>query len=474
MRAVAPQLQPEDEFAASREQFTQMEAFLMSDEAHSKTHSELERELEQQGRELLRRLYQAHLELRAPGEAAVAVRDSEGQVRQPSRRQKRGLETVFGEVRVERLGYGGEGLQSLHPLDADLNLPPELYSHQVRRRAAEEAAEGSFDKVVEALSKTTGAQVGKRQVQELVGRAAQDFDAFYQERQAGALAPSESGSILAISVDGKGVVLRGEDLREATRQRAEASEHKLQKRLSKGEKRHAKRMATVAAVYTIAPQVRRPEEVMRVLAPQPQREEGKRPRPQHKRLWASLEKRPEEVIEQALGEARSRDPTGRKSWVVLVDGHRSQLKTLLRCLRRSGVGAPTIVLDFIHVSEYVWKAGMALHGEVHPKLEGWVSEHLLSILRGRSGYVAGGIRRSATRRGLEGKAREAVDRCANYLLKNAGYLKYDTYLAKGFPIATGVIEGACRYLVKDRMEVKAVACAAKIRRLLALSRAAGR
>ena len=446
MRAVAPQLQPEDEFAASREQFTQMEAFLMSDEAHSKTHSELEREL-------LRRLYQAHLELRAPGEAAVAVRDSQGQVRQPSRRQKRGLETVFGEVRVERLGYGGEGLQSLHPLDADLNLPPELYSHQVRRRAAEEAAEGSFDKVVEALSKTTGAQVGKRQVQELVGRAAQDFDAFYQERQAGALAPSESGSILAISVDGKGVVLRGEDLREATRQRAEASEHKLQKRLSKGEKRHAKRMATVAAVYTIAPQVRRPEEVMRVLAPQPQREEGKRPRPQHKRLWASLEKRPEEVIEQALGEARSRDPTGRKSWVVLVDGHRSQLKTLLRCLRRSGVGAPTIVLDFIHVSEYVWKAGMALHGEVHPKLEGWVSEHLLSILRGRSGYVAGGIRRSATRRGLEGKAREAVDRCANYLLKNAGYLKYDTYLAKGFPIATGVIEGACRYLVKDRMEV---------------------
>ena len=307
MRAVAPQLQPEDEFAASREQFTQMEAFLMSDEAHSKTHSELERELEQQGRELLRRLYQAHLELRAPGEAAVAVRDSEGQVRQPSRRQKRGLETVFGEVRVERLGYGGEGLQSLHPLDADLNLPPELYSHQVRRRAAEEAAEGSFDKVVEALSKTTGAQVGKRQVQELVGRAAQDFDAFYQERQAGALAPSESGSILAISVDGKGVVLRGEDLREATRQRAEASEHKLQKRLSKGE-RHAKRMATVAAVYTIAPQVRRPEEVM-LLAPQPQREEGKRPRPQHKRLWASLvpkrsSSKPSEKLARGIPRAR--------------------------------------------------------------------------------------------------------------------------------------------------------------------------
>ena len=152
--------------------------------------------------------------------------------------------------------------------------------------------------------------------------------------------------------------------------------------------------------------------------------------------WANLEKRPEEVIRQALGEARSRDPTGRKSWVVLVDGHRSQLKTLRGCLRRSGVGAPTIVLNFIHVTEYVWKAGMALHGEVNPQLEGRVGEHLLSLLRGRSGFVAGGIRRSATRRGLAGNARKAVDRCANYLLKNAGYLHYDTYLAKGFPLGS--------------------------------------
>ena len=71
MRAVAAQSQPEDEFVAAREQFAQMEAFLVSDEAHSKTHSELEREL-------LRRLYQAHLERRAPGEAAAAVRDAQG------------------------------------------------------------------------------------------------------------------------------------------------------------------------------------------------------------------------------------------------------------------------------------------------------------------------------------------------------------------------------------------------------------
>jgi hypothetical protein len=101
---VATQFQAEDEFAAAREQFAQMEAFLVSDEAHSKTHSELERELEQQGRELLRRLYQAHLERRAPGEATAAVRDAQGQVRQQSRRQERGLETL------ERFGWSASAM----------------------------------------------------------------------------------------------------------------------------------------------------------------------------------------------------------------------------------------------------------------------------------------------------------------------------------------------------------------------------
>lgn len=445
--------QVEDPFAAAREKYGKMEAYLVSKDARSLTHSELERELETQGRELLRLLYQAHLDLRAPGEAAGPVQGSDGVAREQQRVHERGLETVFGEVTVQRAGYGAEGIDSLHPLDADLNLPPELYSHEVRRRAAAEAADGSFDNVVESLSETTGAKVGKRQVEELVARAAQDFDAFYEDRQAAAMRSTESGSILVISADGKGVVMRREDLREATRKKAETTEHKFQTRLSKGEKRNSKRMATVAAVYTIAPHVRKPEDVIRTFAPHNERDTSKRPRPEHKRVWASLEKTAEEVIKEAIREARSRDPEGMKRWVVLVDGSESQLHTLRKLFRRYGLFASRIVLDFVHVAEYVWKAGTALHGEGNRTLEAWVSEHLLSILRGRSGHVAAGIRRSATRRGLDPHAREAVDRCADYLLKNARYLHYDEYLALGVPIATGVIEGACRYLVKDRMDV---------------------
>jgi hypothetical protein len=107
----------------------------------------------------------------------------------------------------------------------------------------------------------------------------------------------------------------------------------------------------------------------------------------------------------------------------------------------------------MHVIEYLWDAGRAFHPEAGAELENWVRVRLLEILRGNAGHMAGGMRRSATLRRLACEDRKSVDACANYLLTYAPYLKYNHYLAQGFPIATGVIEGACRHLVKDRMEV---------------------
>jgi len=447
--------QAEEPFAAARELFSKTESYLMSEDSRNLTHSELERELEKRGRELMRTLLQAHLDVRGPGEAVVPVEGSDGVAREQQRLHERGLETIFGEVQVQRLGYGAEGVDSLHPLDADLNLPPELYSHEVRRRVAEEVARGSFAATVKKLSDHTGAHVGRRQVEELTARAAQDFDRFYEEREGDATrARSKSGSILVISADQKGVVMRREDLREATRKRAETTQHKMVARLSRGEKRNAKRMATVAAVYTIAAHVRRPEDIVSVVAPHNEREESSRPRPEDKRVWASVEKEPEQVIKEAIREACRRDPERMKTWAVLVDGSRSQIDILRKLFRRYGIiGGVLIVVDFVHVAEYVWKAGIALCGEANEKLALWVSKHLLAILRGRSGHVAAGIRRSATLQKLDPKARKAVDSCAKYLLNHSQYLRYDKYLVLGLPIATGVIEGACRYLIKDRMDI---------------------
>lgn len=440
----------EDSFEMARDEFERLVGYLRSGGARDLSHADLERALTERGREVLRQLYQAHLDSRGAGEAVGPVTGADGVVREQKRLHERGLHTVFGEVQVRRFGYGAEGAASLHPLDAELNLPVESYSLELRRKAADQAAQVSFDATMQYLARETGTEVGKRQVEELVQRAAEDFDTFYESRTRDPDTPK--GPILVVSVDGKGVVMRRQDLREATRKAAEKRRHKLDKRLSKGEKRNAKRMATVAAVYTVPPVVREPEDIVRVLAPRDEREKDPRPRPEGKRVWASLVKEPEQVIEDVFAEAKRRDPEGVKTWVALVDGNDPQLRILKRLAKKWGIRL-TIVLDIIHVTEYLSRASTTFHDEANPEREAWVTKRLLAVLHGGASHVAAGIRRSATLRSLGTEMRQPADDCADYLLTYAPYLRYDTYLAAGLPIATGVIEGACRHLVKDRMDI---------------------
>lgn len=329
-----------------------------------------------------------------------------------------------------------------------------MYSHGVRRRVAEEAARGSFDETVSALARTTGAAIAKRQAEELAVRAATDFDEFYEARVAASREDAAStGSIVVVSTDGKGIVMRKKDLREQTRNAATNENHKIKKRLSKGEKRNCKRMAMVASVYTVTPFVRNPDDIVGNLdGIETPADKQKRPRPENKRVWASVQKPANEVIGEAFTEAKLRDPSGTKQWVGLVDGNKAQLQSFERQAEIHGV-ALTIILDIIHVLEYLWKAATVFCEEGTPEIEAWVSERLLRILNGQASQVAAGIRRSATKRGIGRTKRKPADKCANYLLKYKDFLHYDEYLAKGFPIATGVIEGACRYLINDRLGI---------------------
>jgi hypothetical protein len=446
-------IRDEKPFAAAEEKYEEVKAMLESEDWQRKSHSDLERMLDVEGRELLRRLYQGHLDLRGPGTVEDPVVGADGVERTRVRIHQRRLTTVFGAVEVERAGYGARGEESLHPLDAVLNLPDERHSLEVRHRVAEAAAKGSFEEGARTLTKATGAPVAKRQVEEMAARAAVDFDAFYDSRRQSpdADASAQTGSLVVLTTDGKGVVMRLEDLRDATKKAAQQRQHKMSTRLSKGEKKNAKRMATVAAVYTVQPFPRTPEDIVKEL--RPVRETGPaRPRPEDKRVWASLEKPSREVIEEAMHEALHRDPCLLKTWVGLVDGNETQLNILDELSRKHGIQL-TVVVDLIHVLEYLWTASFAFNPDGSRQAEKWVAKRLLKILRGKSSDVAAGIRRSATLRGLSGEARLAADACADYLLKYQSYLRYDQYLAKGFPISTGVIEGACRHLIKDRMDI---------------------
>ncbi len=249
-------------YGQGRECFEHIICFLDSEKGNAMDMSQLEKELEKRGRELMRTLLQEYLDKRSPGTSIESVLDAGGIRRTERSDQERKIETVFGRVNLSRTGYAGKGQRSLHPLDGGLNLPPDLYSLELQRRVAQEAAKSSFEEVVETIDKTTGGHVPKRQAEEVTRRAVRDFDAFYEMRQYHASEEGSTGSILTITADGKGVVLHEKDLREQTRKAAEKRRQKMGKRLSKGEKKNAKRMATVAAVYTTSAFERTPEDLL--------------------------------------------------------------------------------------------------------------------------------------------------------------------------------------------------------------------
>jgi hypothetical protein len=439
-------------FARSSTCFTQLCQRLQVD-ALGMTHSDVERLLQSEGRDLLRQMFQDHLDLRGVHEQVCrlgAVTGDDGIVRPLRRDTSCRLTTLLGEVRVPRISYGQRGVQSLFPRDAALNLAPDSFSFGTRHLVALTGLASAFDQTVEQVRSQTGAPVAKRQAEELTVAAAKDFDTFYGQRTPPDAA--HTAGLLVLSCDGKGVVVRTADLREATRKAASKRQHKLKTRLVKGEKKYAKRMATVATTYTVDAWPRTAEEVIAELTRTGPEDRPKRPRPEHKRVWASLTKGPEEVIAEMFDEALRRDPDRAKRWIVLVDGNEKQLELIQEQARQRGLSV-TIVLDFIHVLQYLWKAAAAFHSEGTPELEQWVLERLQWVLEGKAIDVAAGMRRSATRRELSAMERKPVDKCADYLLKYKACLHYDEYLRDGLPIASGVIEGACRHLVRDRLDL---------------------
>lgn len=443
-----------DAFEAPRVQFAGMEKRLSSPEMMNAEHGELEDFVAKQGLELQRLLLQAHMELRAAREERVEVRGADGVRRTMTRGSGRPLMTLMGKVEVERLAYQAREVRGLHPMDASLNLPREQYSHGVRRFVAEHAALLSFDDVRHALLKQTGSRVPKRQIEELSVRGSADFDAFYAERRAtdDVVEPTSFQELLVMTFDGKGIVMVPEDLRPATKKAAKKSVRKLATRLTSGEKRNRKRMAQVAAIYTVSRYVREPDDVLADLSGAGiDRARPERPKVRNKRVWASVEHEPETVIEEAFREARARDPKHCRQWVVLIDGNKDQLAIIKST--REKLGAVRILVDLIHVLEYLWRAAHALLGDGTKEAEAWVQERLLWLLQDRpAGQIATAMRDDARAEKLQRRALEAVCDAADYLETYADYMRYGEALAMGLPIATGVIEGACRYLVKDRMD----------------------
>lgn len=378
------------------------------------------------------------------------------------RARQRYLETEFGRMIVSRHGVGVRGQQTRFPLDEELALPAEVYAHTLREEVALNAVEASYDRTVARLDRTMLGHVPKRQAEQEVERAAVDFNAYYEQRAhegpANDLLTAQALEVM--SVDGKGVTMRPEGLREATRKEAEAAKENAvrgdpmaARKLRKADKR----MAVVTANWEQEPYVRTAGEIVARLGRDP-KGRGRTPRPEkaplpkNKRIAASVVQSTTEGVESMFAEAQRRNPDGKRRNVVLVDGAKHQIEAVEAEANKRGMHI-TIVLDLIHVIHYLWVIAMLLSADEKKAAEAWIAHTLLQLLTKHPLDVVCAIRQTATLRGLSRHDRKALEKAVAYLRKNATRIHYARFIRDGLPIATGVIEGACRHLIQDRLGI---------------------
>jgi hypothetical protein len=407
---------------------------------------ELERRVVAGVRKLGCAVLQHAVDARAAAEVRLAqVTGADGVARPRAGRGARTIVTVLGPVRVRRIGYraGAAGVRALFPADAVLNLPRRRYSWGLQQLAVLFTQAVSYEQARRFVRAATGVSIGKRQLEQITAEAAADAAGFEA-----ALPPEQAGP-LALSPDAKGVAMRPEALR---RRGARAPGQRVKnfgKRRGTGEKGH-KRMAQAGCVFDVAVpgEPRTPEQI---LARQPGQPPPRAPEAVSTWYTADITGGAAETIAALFDQAGRRDPARARTWIALADGDNHQIQQIQDQAAARGIPV-TILIDFVHVQEYLWKAAWCFHAPRDPAIEAWVTACELDILHGRVAQVTARIRDLAAahppRPGSEHD--KIITKTLSYLQNKQPYLDYPRALAEGWPIATGVIEGACRHLIGDR------------------------
>lgn len=351
--------------------------------------------------------------------------------------------SIFGDVPINRAYFWEKGCgKGIFPLNGILNLPERHHSYVLQKWAEMIAVDSTFDKARSVIHEILGINIWSKQMEEINREAGEHVDEYYKDNP-----PEEQEEpILVVEVDCKGIVMKKE----------EKAENKV--RLNKGEKPNKKKMATVTAVFGTERNVRKVEDIVKEEAESKEKEKDNslhiikldtkdEPKPQNKQVRATL-KGKDVAFERVAEEVEKRDPHNKCERVALMDGESALEKNTLQYLPGF-----IIILDLFHVMEKLWKLCYFFCKEGTTEAREWVKKYLLMLLTGKVGYMIGSIKQMVTKGKFTKSKKEKIYKILKYLEKRKAYMRYDEYLAKGYPIGSGVVEGLCRSFVKDRMEL---------------------
>jgi hypothetical protein len=348
--------------------------------------------------------------------------------------------SIFGELTIERTVYGTRAQQKIQavPLDAQLGLPDGDFSYLLQSWLQERCLDTNYAEAIRGLAAILRVQPSVRSVEDMTRHMAAEVPDFQaQQPLPGLVAQAE---LLVATADHKGVPM-------VRRDRPQVGHDE------DGEHPGVKRAACAGAVYTIDPFVRTPADVVDEVRRRERAAE--RPPPQGKVVWAEMRQEVdgetvsgrEVVLANLSAELDRRDPTQTQPTIVLCDGERALWTTFAKMLTRPYVA----ILDLWHALTYLWLAAKVFHS-TKPAQETFVTARLRLLLQGKVVGVIKGLKQMGTQQGLTGEKRRTLAKVVGYLENNRDHMKYDAYLRAGYPVGSGVIEGACRHVIKDRME----------------------
>ena len=427
--------------AAPAEQFAGLAAWAAG-EARFCDHGEREKVIGDEGRELQRLVLQASFDVDAareerPAEPVISAAGIRHGIVEAG--HGRGVTSVFGPVRVTRMACRNRREPNLYPADARQVLCDDPYSLGMRSLAAFHLAGGGFGQAQEVIEARTGVTVGRAQLTGLAGDLAAWTDDFCAERARDADTDLPDSDVIMMQGDGKGIAMRPEHRRNAGKE--------------DGTRPGVKKMAEIVAVAGFTPAAREPGDIA---APPARRQAHPGPKARDKWVSASVTESIEDMIAAAYDKAGRRDPQRTRQRVFLADGNKQQITAIEAQAGERGLKVP-VLIDYIHVSGYLGKAAAALHPGNPAAAGQWADGQLLRVLHGRAKAVAATLASVARKTRANPRTRHLdltdMDRAVTYLTNNQQHMKYDKALAKGWPIATGMIEGACRFVIEDRFGI---------------------
>lgn len=421
-----------------RQEFEMLLTFVTGEAAQTATADQIERGLFKLLLALGAKLLALFFVMRSEASSREAIRLSTGQSLPYHRDSKRDYFSIFGKLALWRPYFYQKGGGSETPLDAALSLGTDCYSDLLREVVEYQGVYNVYHKSSDILARLLGLRLSSGAIERMMAEDAAEVEAYYAQKSAPPLV--EEAEILVIQADGKGVPMILETPPEPA------------VRLGKGQKRGRKKEAMVTTVYSIASQVRTPQSVVNSFfqhnhADPVPKETADRGRPHHKHIWATLEGK-DVALARLAQQVAAREGEHIRDRVALCDGYEPLQSRLTKQFPDF-----SLILDFIHADEYLWDVANSLLGENHPQRLAWMTDHTLKILASQTEQVIASFQHMAQDDQYTTAQRTQLAKTADYFQRNLPYMDYATYLQRGWPIASGVIEGACRHFVKDRCEL---------------------